>query len=161
MAGMGLRVHSTPLQPGWIDYNDHLTEGYYGVVFADAGDALLERVGFDDAYRAVQRGTFYTVETHVRFVREVPKSGLLAVFTIVLGADAKRLHLFHTMVEENDGFVAATQESLLLHVNIDSVRVTPMADEILDAIQVLAAEHGDLPRPDGVGAAIVGDPRPG
>ena len=156
MTGMGLRVHATAVQPEWIDYNDHLTEGYYGVIFADAGDALLEDVGFDESYRAIERGTFYAVETHVRFLREVPKTGLLAAFPIVLGADSKRLHLFHTIVEENDGFVAATQESLLLHVNIESVRVAPMAGEILDAIQVLAAEHGEVPAPDGVGAAIEG-----
>ena len=30
----------------WIDYNGHLTEGYYGVAFADASDELLIYLGF-------------------------------------------------------------------------------------------------------------------
>ena len=34
----------------WIDYNNHLTEGYYGVAFGYSGDMLLEELGFDANY---------------------------------------------------------------------------------------------------------------
>ena len=65
-----LRTWHTVVPPAWIDYNGHLNEGYYGVAFGDASDALLDHLGFDGEYRE-NHGTFYTVETRIRFLREV------------------------------------------------------------------------------------------
>ena len=41
-----LRVWSTVVPPEWIDYNGHLTEGYYGVAFGQVSDEVLVRLGF-------------------------------------------------------------------------------------------------------------------
>ncbi len=147
-----LRVHEARVPATWIDYNGHMTEGAYGLAFGAASDALLAHAGFDERYRAEQRGSFYTVETHIRYRRELAEGDLMAFDTLVLGVDAKRLHAFHRML--GGGQEAATQETLLLHVDLDSGRVAPMARELLDRFAVLATEHAGLGVPEAVGAAI-------
>ncbi len=117
----------------WIDYNGHLNEGYFGVVFGDASDDLLTQLGFDAGYRQEQRGTFYTVETHIRFLHELKLGDQLRVEMRILGVDPKRVHVWHEMYRDRDGALAATQEAMFVHVNIDEVRAAPMTDELYAA----------------------------
>ena len=72
-----LSIYSTTVVTEWIDYNQHMTEGYYGVAFADASDEFLLHVGFGAHYREVERGSFYTVETYTRFLRELKLGDVL------------------------------------------------------------------------------------
>ena len=88
--------------PDWIDYNGHMTESRYLQVFANATDAFLRHVGVDAAYLAGGR-SYYTVETHIRHLAEAHAGDRLDVETQVLGADEKRLHLFHTVRHGGDG----------------------------------------------------------
>ena len=111
MSNSPIEVYRASVLESWIDYNGHMNEGYYAVAFGDATDAYLIRAGFDDTYRGDIGGTFYTVETHIRYVRELKLGDPLLFRTTVLGADAKKLHLFHSMVHEIDGYEAATQEA--------------------------------------------------
>lgn len=149
-----LRIHTATVLPEWIDYNDHMSEGYYGVAFGAASDALLEHCGFDATYRAEVGGAFYTVETHVRFLRELDLADPISFETVVLGVDTKRVHLFHRMLHAESGDLAATQETLMLHVHRSTVRVFSMRGALLDRLRSMADKHADLPRPDGVGAAV-------
>lgn len=148
-----LEIYRTNVAEGWIDYNGHMNEGYYGVAFGDASDAYLLYAGFDEDYRRDIRGTFYTVETHIRYLRELKFGDPLLFQTIVLGADAKKLHLFHSMVHEDEGYEAATQEVFLLHVSLDDVAVTPMSPPLLTAIAVDRDAHHEL-YPEGAGNSI-------
>ena len=55
-----LRVWSTVVPPEWIDYNGHLTEGYYGVAFGQASDEVLVNLGFGPGYLE-EHGSFYKI----------------------------------------------------------------------------------------------------
>jgi acyl-CoA thioester hydrolase len=120
------------VRPEWVDYNHHLNEGYYAVIFGNASDHVLEHLGFGPAYREEEGGTFYTVETHIRFLREVSEGARLEVVSQVLGVDAKRLHLWHEL-GDGTGSVSATAETMLLHVDIAAGRVSPMSAGIEQA----------------------------
>jgi acyl-CoA thioester hydrolase len=124
------------VRPEWVDYNRHLNEGYFAVIFADASDHLLDQLGFGPGYREVKGGTFYTVETHIRFLREVPEHSRLRVDSQVVGVDPKRLHLWHELVD-GSGFVAATAETMLVHVDIEQATVTVMGEELEVAARAL------------------------
>lgn len=152
-----LRIYEARVPPAWIDYNGHMTEGAFGLAFGDASDALLAHAGFDERYRSEQRGSFYTVETHIRYRRELAEGDLMVFETVVLGVDAKRLHAFHRMLA--GGREAATQETLLLHVDLDAGKVRPMAAGILARFTELAVAHAGLATPEGVGAAVRPVPR--
>ena len=91
-----LVLHTARVAPDWLDFNGHMTESRYLQVFGDATDALLRFVGADQDYMAAGR-SFYTVETHLRHLREVAGGEPIAVATRILGCDEKRLHVFHRM----------------------------------------------------------------
>ena len=97
-----LALHAARVAPEWVDFNNHMTESRYLQVFGDATDALLRFVGADDEYMATGR-SFYTVETHIRHLREVAGGEPVTVTTQVLGCDEKRVHLFHRMFHDTSG----------------------------------------------------------
>ncbi len=141
-----LRLWSGAVLDEWIDYNGHMNEGYYGVVFGMASDEYLIRMGFDEQYRTTARGSFYTVETHIAFIDELAPGTALAVDTTVAGADPKRVHMFHELRRAGDEALAATQESMMLHVDTRIDRVTPMGEELYAVLRADAEAHaGRLP----------------
>jgi len=140
----------------WIDYNAHMSEGFYGLVFGDASDEYLLRIGFNADYRAQTECAFYTVETHITFIDELPLGTALEVHTAVLGVDGIRLHLFHELRRSADGVVAATQETLMLHVNTSMHQVSPMMDAVLAKASTDAAAHEGLADSDEIGKSIRG-----
>ena len=141
-----LRLWSGAVLDEWIDYNGHMSEGFYGVVFGMASDEYLTRMGFDEHYRVTVRGSFYTVETHIAFIDELAPGTALAVDTTVAGADPKRVHLFHELRRAGDDALAATQESMMLHVDTRIDRVAPMGEELYAVLRADAEAHaGRLP----------------
>jgi acyl-CoA thioester hydrolase len=104
------------IEPQWIDYNGHLRDAYYTLVFSQAVDALMDEVGLDDAYRAQSGCTLFTLETHIHYLREVKASDTISVRARAIGVDAKRIHLglaFHCVRFAEP---AALGEFMLLHV---------------------------------------------
>ena len=148
----GLPAHRERVRPEWIDYNGHLSEAYYVLVFGHATDALMDHIGLDAAYRTRTGNSLYTVEAHVRYLAEVPGEAELTVTTRVLGADAKRVRLTHEMTVA--GRLRATEEIMALHVDGEAGRTTPFPDATREALTALQA-----PPPDYAGRAISAVPR--
>lgn len=115
--------YSATVRPEWIDYNGHLSEPYYVLVFGDATTALMDRAGMDPGYREATGRSLYTVEAHVRYLREVGPGAALEVRTRVLGRDAKRLRLWHELHVE--GRLRATEELMCLHVGPEGTEAFP------------------------------------
>lgn len=105
--------------PEWIDYNGHLSEPYYVLVFGNATTALMEHVGMDEKYRNDTECSLYTVEAHVRYLQEVPIGARLDVRTWVLQLAARKVRVCHEM--RVDGDLVATEELMALHVSPDGL----------------------------------------
>jgi len=150
-----LRIWHSVVPPAWIDYNGPLNEGYYGVAFGDASDALLIHLGFDAAYRETH-GTFYTVETRIRFLREVHEGSEIHASTLLLGADEKRLHVHHDLLVGDSPEPVATQEVMMLHVSQrpEGPGVAPMSEPLLGGALALAALHSTVEVGDHVGRGV-------
>ena len=152
------RLFSGRVEPGWIDYNGHMNESRYLQVFSQTSDALLGLIGADPDY--VARGhSYYTVETHLQHLRELPRDAPFYVTAQVLGADAKRLHIWQTLHRDADGAPAATCEQMLLHVDTRSGRACPALPDVRERLDKVAAAHARLPRPNDAGRAIRMGPR--
>ena len=128
-----------PVEDAWIDYNGHLSEAYYVLVFGHATDAVIFGLGIDPA---VTGTSLYTVEAHVRYLDQVPPGVRLEVRTSVIGVTAKLLWLWHEMWSE--GRLRATVEVLAVHVDSVAGRSSPFPDELrhrVEAMRVPAPEH--------------------
>lgn len=119
----------TRILPDWIDYNGHMRDAFYGLVYSLAVDALQDEVGFDAAYRDATGCTIYLLEGHTFFLREVKEGATVTVEGRVIGLDAKRFHLHMTMLE--GGETVSVGEFMEAHVQQHpSPKVVPMPEEI-------------------------------
>ena len=149
-----LTLHRTTVQPGWVDYNNHLNDGYYTVIFSDATTALMAYVGLGPAERQATNHTLFTLEMHTNYLLEV-KGGLeVRVDTQVLGHDAKRLHIFHTMHRGNEAEIVATNEQMLMSIDMSGPKGAPWLPPVLGKIDDIWRSHRDLPRHKNAGRAI-------
>ncbi len=142
------------MPPDWIDYNGHMMDGYYSVAFTEATEAFLSHVGLGAAYREETGSGIYTVESHLCYVKSVRAGGRLRYSSQLLGADAKRMHVFHRMTETETGHEVATNELMFLHVDIATERVTPMPPDRRPGVEALAAAHAALSAPQNAGRRI-------
>ena len=142
------------VRPEWIDHNQHMNMGYYLVVFDFATDEFLSWVGLDAAHRAAHDVTTFCLEAHVTYHREVRSGDPLRFTTLLLGHDARRIHYFHAMYHATEGYLAATNELMSLHVSRVTRRAAPMAPEVLERLALVQRAHGALERPAQVGRSI-------
>ena len=151
-SGYPLQLHRASVSGEWLDYNGHMTEFRYLQVLGDATDAFMIHVGLDADYRA---GGFsaYTVESHIRHLAEASGGDRLKVETRLLGYDAKKFRLFHSILRE-DGTIVATGEHMLLHVDTKEGRAVAMSGDLEAAFARIAALDLALPAPEAAGAGI-------
>lgn len=148
-----LTLYRTPVEPEWVDYNAHMTESAYLTAAGWASDALFRYIGDDEAYRAAGH-SFYTVETHIHYVREVAVHEPIVFHTQILGVDAKRVHLIHSMLHGDDHGLLCTAEQMLVHVDMHAGRSAPILPDVAAALQAIAAAHASLPVPPQVGSVM-------
>jgi acyl-CoA thioester hydrolase len=142
------------VSPEWIDYNGHMNVGFYGVAFDKATDVLLDFIGLGEAYRHECDASMFIVEAHLTYDREVSEGAPLRFETRVLDADEKRLHIFHAMYHDAEGYLAATTELMGMHVDLAQRRSAPSPDAVRERIGGLLAGQQTLPRPEQCGRVI-------
>jgi acyl-CoA thioester hydrolase len=141
------------IEPAWIDHNDHLNMGYYPVIFDRASDEVFKTFGFGPDYVAATNHTTFSLEFHVRYLKEVKLGEKVRSSFFVIDHDTKRFHTFQELHNES-GTLCATGEGLTIHVTLEGPKVTPMPGDILGRVAAMATDHAQLPRPDGVGSRI-------
>lgn len=139
--------------PEWIDGNDHMNLAYYVVLFDRATDAIYAELGLGPEYRRRRNAGTYAVETHTLYRRELRVGARVSVASLVVGVDAKRLHLAHAMLGP-DGAPAAMQELLLLHVDLGTRRVTPWPGELRRRLEAARDAHAGVAGWDWLGRHI-------
>jgi acyl-CoA thioester hydrolase len=153
MSGL-LTTYQGPVLSDWVDYNGHLRDAFYLLIFSYATDGLMDQIGLDSAGRAASGHSLFTLECHLNYLHEVKVGALVQVRTQVLGLDAKRLHIHHTLHLADQPTVLAANEQMLLHVAMDGPRATPFVEPVLTSVQALASKHQALPRPEHVGRVM-------
>lgn len=141
------------IEKDWIDYNGHLNMAYYNVLFDRGSDEAFELLGMGPAYAKERRLTIYTAEIHVCYVQEIHLDHKVNVSFQLLDCDAKRLHAYQE-IRHVDGWLAATCESMSLHVDMSGPKVATFPSDIMASIEAMSAAHASLPRPERAGRAV-------
>jgi carnitine 3-dehydrogenase len=139
----------------WTDYNGHMNETHYLEAASQATDNLMAMVGADEKYVASGK-SYFTVETHIRYLEEVHAGDQLTITTQVLAGEGKRLHLFHRLWRK-DGTLAATVEKMLLHTDLTTRRACAPEDLVAKLVAQMVADHAGK-HAEGA-ARYVGQPR--
>jgi Predicted thioesterase len=130
------------VRPEWVDYNGHMGDFAYAIVFSQTVTAFMEEIGLDGAYRDATSATLYTLDLRIGYQRECHEGARLVLTLHVLEADAKRMHLYLEMHDE-DGNLLAWNEQVLLHVSRASgqPKAARFPDRIAERIMT-AAKRG-------------------
>src|SRR5260370_39850670 len=93
-------------------------------------------------------------EGHVTYDREVKQGDPLRITTQILDHDAKRLHYIHAMYHADEGYLAATNELMLMNIDYATRRSAPWPEFAMERIDKMAAAHKSLPVPRQAGRRI-------
>jgi acyl-CoA thioester hydrolase len=149
-----IRLHTETVRPEWIDYNGHMNVAYYVLAFDHATDRLLDHAGLGIAYVKETNRSVFVLEMHVTYEREVGEGDSLAFTTRILDIDAKRVHLIHAMHHAAEGWLAATNELVLMHIDLEARRSCPLPESALKALTEIHRSQASLPMPPQTGRVI-------
>ncbi len=142
----------------WIDYNGHFNMAYYNVIFDRCGDEAFALVGLGPAYVKAANCSFFTLEAHVTYVRELHAGDRVRVTARFLDYDAKRVHYVQEMFHADEGWLACVTENIVMHVDMTAKKSAPFPPDVLDKVKAMHEAHKHLPVPPQVGHRI-GIPR--
>ena len=72
----------------------------------------------------------------------------------LLDFDAKRMHYFEELFHADEGWLSATSENMVLHVDMTAKKTAPFPDFIAARLAKMKAAHAQLPVPEGAGRRI-------
>jgi acyl-CoA thioester hydrolase len=145
---------SIAIDQKWIDYNGHLNQAYYSLIFDIGIEEVIQLAGLGIGYIKLRNCSTMTVESHLCFVREVFEHDPVRVSVQVLGADDKRMHLYCEIRHATEGWLSCTSEWMSLHVNLETRRVAPWPSDVRARLDAMVAASAPLPRPERAGRAI-------
>ncbi|WP_413793008.1 MULTISPECIES: thioesterase family protein [unclassified Pseudomonas] len=149
-----LTTYQTHIRPEWVDYNGHLRDAYYLLIFSYATDALMDTLGMDSLNRDASGHSLFTLELHLNYLHEVKVDADVEVRTQIIGHDAKRLHVYHSLHLAGGEKALAGNEQMLMHVDLAGPRSAPFPERTLGKLRALLDEQSDLPPPDYIGRVI-------
>ncbi|MBC3451054.1 thioesterase family protein [Pseudomonas mosselii] len=149
-----LITYRTRVSPEWVDYNGHLRDAYYLLIFSYATDALMERIGLDADARGQSEHSLFTLEAHINYLHEVKLDTEVWVQTQIIGFDRKRLHLYHSLHREGFDEALAASEQMLLHVDLTGPKSAPFGDDCKDQLKRLVETQDYTLSLDWIGRSI-------
>lgn len=142
------------VQPDWIDVNGHMSLARYLTLFDLALDEVYPQLGFDaPAMAAANAGTF-ALETHITYRRELHEGDPIRITTQLMGFDERRCHYFQCIYHAAEGFVSATNEWLIVFVDMAGRRAASMPRALQARLAQVQAAHAGLPRDPALGRSI-------
>src|SRR5271170_7884830 len=141
-----LHVLDVEVAPDWIDYNGHMNDACYAIVFSRAGDAFMEKIGLGPLERDATKRSIFTLALLIRFISEARLGDALAVSLQVLECDAKRLRFWLEARRAADGEPVATSEQVLTCVDLagEKARAAEFPPAVAAKLDSLAREHAEL-----------------
>jgi len=149
-----LTTYTTPVLADWVDYNGHLRDAYYLLIFSYATDALMDTLGLDSDHREASGHSLFTLELHLNYLHEVKLGAEVEVHTQLFAHAATRRHLYHSLHLVGDEKELAGNEQMLLHVDLAGPHSAPFTEATLEKLAAISTEQADLPRPALLGRVI-------
>ena len=150
-----LDVYAAKVASEWVDYNGHMNDAAFAIVFSRSVDALMDRIGLDAAARKWTRRSLFTLQTMLHCFKEAKEGDALAVSCHLLEHDDKRMRVWLDMIDASGERLAAS-EQLLVSVELSegAPHAAPWGFETLAALDALAKLHASLPHPPQAGAGV-------
>jgi acyl-CoA thioester hydrolase len=150
-----LPVLETTVVGDWVDYNGHMNDAAYAVVFSRSVDALMDRVGLDAAARKRTGQTLFTLQMMLHYFKEAKEGDPLTVSCHLLEHDDKRMRVWLDMTTRGGEPLAASEQLLISVAQADgSTQVVEWSFETKAALEALAKAQEGLPHPPAAGSGV-------
>ncbi len=149
-------IHRDTVKSEWVDYNGHLRDAFYMLIFSLATDAFMDRIGLDDAGRKSRGRSLFTLEAHINYLHEIKEGAEVRVEASVLAFDTKRVHLYMEMFEGDGTQPISASEQMLLHV--DTTNGAKSAAFDTDIAARIEAMHRDALKEPRYAGRVIGLP---
>ena len=138
----------------WLDYNGHMNIAHYTSAVDSAMDAFLDMIEMGEDYVRGRKSSMFMIQQHMSYIREMHKGERFVVCARLLDLDEKRYHQFMEFRSPDGAKLMATSENLLMHVDMEARKATPMPADRHAALKELLDAHAGLPLPHNAGRAI-------
>ena len=135
-------IHHGTVKPDWVDYNGHMGDFAYTIVFSEALVAFMEAIGLDAARRRETGCTLRVSELRIAFLREFHEGDAYEVRLRVLDRQPQSLRLFGQMIDAESGLDTALADQLLIYANEEGPGLGEACD-IPDAIGLIIDQLRD------------------
>jgi len=150
-----IEVLRTAVAADWVDYNGHMNDAAYALVFSRSIDALMDKIGLDAAARKRTGQTLYTMQTMLHFFKEAQQGDALAVSACLLEHDDKRMRVWLEMTSAAGERLAASEQLLLSVMQREAQsKAAPWTFETRAALDALAHAHASIARPELAGQGV-------
>ncbi len=140
-----LTTYRDTVRAAWVDYNGHLRDAFYMLIFSFATDALIDRIGLDDAVRKARGRSIYTLEAHINYLHEIKEGAPVRVDVRIVAHDAKRMHIYLEMFAGDGDQPVAAGEQMLLHVDTGGPKAVAFDADVEARVRALAEAQKSLP----------------
>jgi len=153
--GFALPVLTTTVITEWVDYNGHMNDAAYAIVFSRSVDALLDKIGLEARTREPASPTVYTMQAMLHYFREAKEGEAVTVAAHVLEHDDKRIRIWLDMTDASGERLAASEQLLLSIARGEGgPRAAPWTFETKAALDALARAQTGMPHPPEAGAGV-------
>ncbi len=137
-------LHTVTIPTDYIDSLGHMNMNRYYDILGPGAGAMLRRMGHTDETREKQRIGSFVLMHVMKYLKEVLVGEQVTVHARIIGRTEKKVHQMYFLVNDTRENIAATQESLNIHADLEARRSSPFIKPIADTIDAILDEHAKL-----------------
>ena len=137
-------TYQQAIPDSYRDSMGHMNVMWYTYLFSCCFEKFGDLYGFNRAYFLPNKTGSFALETHIRYLNEVRVGSHVTIRTRALGRSAKRFHFMHFMTIDESGLLAAVQEHVGAHIDMNLRRMSPIAPEVAERFDRLVEEQNAL-----------------
>ncbi len=136
------------VKPEWLDLNGHMNVAFYLRAVDDGSNAFFDAIGLGWAYTEAGTGSIFVTSCNMDFRRELFAGDALLVTTQLLAWSPKLIHCYAEVFNTQENYLAATCESIYMHIAFATRRSAPMpAPAQQQLVRIQRAHTARLARP--------------
>ena len=134
-------THRGTIYPWQCDHMGHMNVMWYAGKFDEASWQLMSLLGLTRERLLLSRTGMAAIEQTTRYKRELHAGDLITVRTVVLEVKQKTFRMFHEMLNDVTGEIAAECEIVAVHFHLDQQKSLPLPEEVRQRAAALVPDE--------------------